>query len=182
MALVYAFMADGLEEVECLATADILARAGVTVKLVSVTGKREVRGSHGFGIRADYLLKNVDFDKADMLFLPGGQPGTTHLMECRTLCDALVEANKKGKRIAAICAAPMVLGGLGILKDRRATCYPGCEDRLNGAKYTGAGVVTDGNITTSRGLGFVFDFGLELARLLADPIAASNVSNAILYK
>ena len=182
MALVYAFMADGLEEVECLATADILARAGITVKLVSVTGKREVRGSHGFGIRADYLLKNVDFEKPDMLFLPGGQPGTTHLLECGTLCDVLVEANRSGKRIAAICAAPMVLGELGILKDRRATCYPGCEDRLGGAKYTGAAVVTDGNITTSRGLGFVFDFGLELVKLLADPIAASNVGNKILYR
>ncbi|MCR5371365.1 MAG: DJ-1/PfpI family protein [Clostridium sp.] len=182
MALVYAFMADGLEEVECLATADILVRAGITVKLVSITGKREVRGSHGFGIRADYLLKNVDFDKPDMLFLPGGQPGSTHLMECEELGDALVEANRKGKRIAAICAAPMVLGKLGILKDKRATCYPGCEDQLNGAKYTGASVVTDQNITTSRGLGFVFDFGLELVRLLADPMAAANVSDKILYK
>ena len=76
----------------------------------------------------------------------------------------------------------MVLGELGILKDRRATCYPGCEDRLGGAKYTGAAVVTDGNITTSRGLGFVFDFGLELVKLLADPIAASNVGNKILYR
>ena len=117
-----------------------------------------------------------------MLFLPGGQPGTTHLLECGTLCDALVEANRSGKRIAAICDAPMVLGELGILKDRRATCYPGCEDRLGGAKYTGAAVVTDGNITTSRGLGFVFDFGLELVKLLADPIAASNVGNKILYR
>ena len=111
MAVVYAFLADGLEEVECLATADVLIRAGVKVKLVSITGKKEVKGAHGFGIHADTLLHEIDPMKADLLFLPGGMPGTKNLMACRPLCDALVQADAAGKRLAAICAAPMVLAG-----------------------------------------------------------------------
>lgn len=132
MAVVYAFLADGLEEVECLATADVLIRAGVKVKLVSITGKKEVKGAHGFGIHADTLLHEIDPMKADLLFLPGGMPGTKNLMACKPLCDALVQADAAGKRLAAICAAPSILGQLGLLKDKKATCYPGfdgCPDR-----------------------------------------------------
>ena len=134
MAVVYAFLADGLEEVECLATADVLIRAGVKVKLVSITGKKEVKGAHGFGIHADTLLHEIDPMKADLLFLPGGMPGTKNLMACKPLCDALVQADAAGKRLAAICAAPSILGQLGLLKDKKATCYPGFEDALTGAK------------------------------------------------
>ena len=161
MAVVYAFLADGLEEVECLATADVLIRAGVKVKLVSITGKKEVKGAHGFGIHADTLLHEIDPMKADLLFLPGGMPGTKNLMACKPLCDALVQADAAGKRLAAICAAPSILGQLGLLKDKKATCYPGFEDALTGAKLTGAGVVTDGNITTARGLGYALEFQLK---------------------
>ena len=115
MAVVYAFLADGLEEVECLATADVLIRAGVKVKLVSITGKKEVKGAHGFGIHADALLHEVDPMKADLLFLPGGMPGTKNLMACKPLCDALMQADAAGKRLAAICAAPSILGQLVLL-------------------------------------------------------------------
>ena len=101
MAVVYAFLADGLEEVECLATADVLIRAGVKVKLVSITGKKEVKGAHGFGIHADTLLHEIDPMKADLLFLPGGMPGTKNLMACKPLCDALVQADAAGKRNTA---------------------------------------------------------------------------------
>ncbi len=181
MALVYAFLAEGLEEVECLATADVLTRAGVHVKLISITGKKEVRGSHGFSIRADALLEETDLDRADVLFLPGGMPGTKHLMECGPLCDALVRAHGAGKRLAAICAAPSVLGRLGLLKDKKATCYPGFEDSLAGAKLTGAGVITDGNVTTARGLGYALDLGLELVALLLGHPAAQRVKEAIQY-
>ena len=190
MAVVYAFLADGLEEVECLATADVLIRAGVKVKLVSITGKKEVKGAHGFGIHADTLLHEIDPMKADLLFLPGGMPGTKNLMACKPLCDALVQADAAGKRLAAICAAPMVLGKLGLLKglgqlellkDKKATCYPGFEDALTGAKLTGAGVVTDGNITTARGLGYALDLGIELASLLVDRPVALQVKDSIQY-
>ena len=161
MAVVYAFLADGLEEVECLATADVLIRAGVKVKLVSITGKKEVKGAHGFGIHADTLLHEIDPMKADLLFLPGGMPGTKNLMACKPLCDAL--------------------GQLGLLKDKKATCYPGFEDALTGAKLTGAGVVTDGNITTARGLGYALDLGIELASLLVDRPVALQVKDSIQY-
>lgn len=181
MAEVYAFLADGLEEVECLAVADVLARAGVKVTLVSITGKREVKGAHGFGIKTDVLLEDVDLMKADVLFLPGGMPGTKNLAACKPLCDGLVKANEAGHRLAAICAAPSVLGGLGILKGKKATCYPGFEDALSGAKATGAGVVTDGNVTTARGLGYALDLGLELVTLLMDEKTARDIKSAIQY-
>ena len=175
MALVYAFLADGLEETECLAPADVLVRAGVTVKLISVTGKKEVHGSHHFGIRANALIEKINPLDADLLMLPGGQPGTENLYASEMLRSALVEANRQNRRIAAICAAPTILGRLGLLQDRRATCFPGCEGDLAGAKLTGAGVVTDGNITTARGVGLAFEFGLEMAKLLVDPIVAQTV-------
>lgn len=181
MAEVYAFLADGLEEVECLAVADVLVRAGVKVTLVSITGKREVKGAHGFGIKTDALLEDVDMMKADVLFLPGGMPGTKNLAACRLLCDGLVKANEAGHRLAAICAAPSVLGGLGILKGKKATCYPGFEEALGGAKATGAGVVTDENVTTARGLGYALDLGLELITLLMDAKTARDIKSAIQY-
>lgn len=181
MAELYAFLADGMEEVECLATVDVLVRAGVKVKLVSITGKKEVRGSHGFGIHADALLSEVDPMKADALFLPGGMPGTKNLMACKPLCDSLVEACNAGKHLAAICAAPSILGQLGLLHNKKATCYPGFEDALTGAKLTGAGVVTDGNITTARGLGYALDLGIELTALLVDRSVAIQVKNSIQY-
>ena len=181
MAVVYAFLADGLEEVECLATADVLIRAGVKVKLVSITGKKEVKGAHGFGIHADTLLHEIDPMKADLLFLPGGMPGTKNLMACKPLCDSLVQADAAGKRLAAICAAPSILGQLGLLKDKKATCYPGFEDKLEGVSYTRQGVITDGNITTARGLGYALDLGIELIRLLMGPQHAQMVKDSIQY-
>ena len=114
-------------------------------------------------------------------FLPGGMPGTKNLMACKPLCDALVHADAAGKRLAAICAAPSILGQLGLLKDKKATCYPGFEDALTGAKLTGAGVVTDGNITTARGLGYALDLGIELASLLVDRPVALQVKDSIQY-
>lgn len=180
MAVVYAFLADGLEEVECLATADVLIRAGVKVKLVSITGKKEVKGAHGFGIHADTLLHEIDPMKADLLFLPGGMPGTKNLMACKPLCDALVQADAAGKRLAAICAAPSILGQLGLLKDKKATCYPGFEDQLKGASFQAVPVVTDGNITTSRGMGTSILLGLELVKLLKDEETSEKLAKAIM--
>lgn len=181
MTEVYAFLAEGMEEVECLAAADVMARAGIKVTLVSITGKKKVKGSHGFKMKADVLLEDADLSRADVLFLPGGMPGTKHLGECKPLCEALVKANEEGKRLAAICAAPSVLGELGLLKGKKATCYPGWESKLTGAVLTGAGVVTDGNITTARGLGYALDLGLELVSLLVNETAAQQIKSAIQY-
>ena len=183
MAVVYAFLADGLEEVECLATADVLIRAGVKVKLVSITGKKEVKGAHGFGIHADTLLHEIDPMKADLLFLPGGMPGTKNLMACKPLCDALVQADAAGKRLAAICAAPSILGQLGLLKDKKATCYPGFEnDEKYHGTYTAAPLQQDGKIITANGAGNAMTFALYLLAALQGEEKALEVGRSIQMK
>lgn len=180
MAKVYAFVSDGMEEVECLAVCDVLVRAGVEVKLVSIMGRREVTGSHGFTITADALFEEIA-DDADVLFLPGGLPGTNHLREHEGLAEMLKAHAAAGKRLAAICAAPSVLGGLGLVKDHEATCFPGFEDKMEGAVCTGAGVVTDRLITTGRGMGYSIDLGLELVKLLADEQTSVELKKKIQY-
>ena len=181
MKQVYAFLAEGLEEVECLAAVDVMRRAGLEVLLVSISDTLEVTGSHHITIKADALMKDIDFDEADVLFLPGGMPGTLHLKNCQPLCQALLQFHKEEKRIAAICAAPSVLGELGILKGRQATCYPGFEEVLAGAFYTSQGVITDGHITTARGLGYALDLGLEITALLLGEEKAAEIKKAIQY-
>ena len=178
---VYAFLAEGLEEVECLAAMDVLKRGGVKVTLVSVGNTRAITGAHGFQIGADKTFSEIDPSQADVLFLPGGMPGTINLEKHEGLSTALIDAAAGNRRIAAICAAPSVLGKLGILDGRKATCYPGFEEHLQGAKHVGDGVVTDGNITTARGLGYALDLGLELLRLLKGEEAARQVKAAIQY-
>lgn len=181
MSKVYAFMAQGMEEVECLAVVDVLLRGGVEVSLVSIDGSREVTGSHGIRILADADISEIDMEEADALFLPGGMPGTTNLGACAPLCDGLLQAHRQGRRIAAICAAPSVLGGLHILENKAAVCYPGYEEQLIGAMHTGEGVVTDGHVTTARGLGYALDLGLELLGLLKDRETAEGIKKAIQY-
>ena len=131
MARVYAFVADGMEEVECLAVCDCLRRAKVDVKLVSIMGRKMVTGSHGFKIEADCLFEEIG-DDADVLFLPGGLVGTNNLKAHRGLAEMLKAHAAAGKRLAAICAAPSVLGELGLVEGHRATCYPGFEDQMKG--------------------------------------------------
>lgn len=181
MAKVYAFLAPGSEEVECLAVVDVLIRGGVDVELVSVTDQLEVAGAHKIVIRADHLFTGICPADADVLFIPGGLPGTVNLSKHEGLCNALKAAAADGRRVAAICAAPGVLGQLGILKGKKATCYPGFEEQLAGAEYTRQGVVTDGNITTARGLGYALDLGIELLRLLTGEEHASEIKAAIQY-
>lgn len=181
MAKVYAFLAEGLEEVECLAVVDVLRRSGVEVTLVSVGETKEIVGSHGIRLTADALFEETNPDQADILFLPGGMPGTKNLQAHQGLAEAIRKAAKQGRRIAAICAAPSILGTMGLLKGRTATCYPGFEDMLEGASYTSQGVITDGNITTSRGLGYTLALGLELIRLLQGPQQAERIREAVQY-
>lgn len=181
MAKVYAFLAEGSEEVENLAVLDVLVRAGIEVKLVSITGKKEVVTSHNVHIVTDALIEEVDLKSADVLFIPGGLPGTTNMLNHSGLCQGLKDAFAEGRRVAAICAAPSVLGQLGLLEGKNATCYPGFEDKLIGAKYTKNGVVTDGNVTTARGLGYALDLGLELVALLDSREKAAQIKAAIQY-
>ena len=175
MAKVYAMIADGTEEVECLAVVDLLRRSKIDTVLVAAKEDREVVTSHGIRIQADAAVGEVDFSDADVIFLPGGMPGSVHLSQCEPL-------NQAGKRIAAICAAPaVVLGHHGLLRGKRATCFPGFEEELNGAIVVDQGVVTDGNITTAKGLGVALDLGLELVKLLIDEKTADDLKKTIQY-
>ncbi|MFR3729549.1 DJ-1 family glyoxalase III [Lacrimispora sp.] len=181
MGKVYAFLADGSEEVELLAVVDVLIRGGQEVKIVSVTGTKDVVTAHKVRLQADLEFSEADVTEADLLFLPGGMPGTRNLEAHEGLTAALKQAFAENRRIAAICAAPSILGKLGFLKEKQATCYPGFEDDLTGAFYTKQGVVTDGNITTARGLGYALDLGIELLKHLAGENEARKVKEAIQY-
>jgi len=166
MGTVYVFFADGFEEVEAFASVDVMRRAGLKVVMVTVTPNEIVKGAHGVSVLCDKNIVNCDFFDADLLVLPGGMPGATNLGECDDLHKLLLRFNEQGKLIGAICAAPMVLGKLGLLKGRKATCYPGFEKYLEGAEYTAAVVELDGNIITGKGPGAAMAFAFALAERL----------------
>ena len=157
----YMMLAEGFEETEMIAPLDMLRRAGVEVQTVGVTGK-EVAGAHGIVIQADILPKEVDKDACDGVILPGGMPGTTNLMESAFVKELILDCNQKGGLLAAICAAPMILGELGLLTGKRATCFPGFEEHLKGALVTKEPVAVDGTVITSRGAGTALQFGAAL--------------------
>ena len=151
MAKVYEFLANGFEEIEALAPVDIFRRGGLEVKTVSVTGSELVESSHGVTVKADLLFEDGDFTDADLLMLPGGMPGSANLNAHEGVRNALKAHYDAGKRVAAICAAPMVLGSIGILEGKRATCSPGFQTYLTGATYTGNLFEEDGLVTTGEG-------------------------------
>lgn len=162
MAKVYEFLANGFEDIEALAPLDILRRGGVEAVTVSITASTAVETAHGVTVIADAHFDDVDLSDADMLILPGGMPGAKNLLEHEGVCNAIVRQNEQGKLVAAICAAPMVLGQNGLLEGKKATCYPGFEQFLTGADYTAELVTVDGNITTGRGPGAAMAFGYQL--------------------
>jgi len=176
------FLANGFEETEAVGTLDVLRRGCIDTTLVSITGGRKVNGAHGITIEADALLVKTDFPSFDALVLPGGMPGSANLNVCNPLKQRLANHFHEGKLVAAICAAPLVLGGLGLLFGRRATCYPGFESYLAGATLAGEPVVTDGNVITGKGPGFVFDFALAIIRYLKGEAAAREVAAGLLYE
>lgn len=182
MAKVYEFLATGFEEVEALIPLDIMRRAGVDFKTVSVTGEKVVESAHGVKIEADLLIEEADFSDADLLMLPGGLPGATNLNEHAGVKKALVEQNIRGKMIGSICAAPMVLGGLGMLEGKRATCYPGFEEYLEGAEYTHELCTVDGNITTGEGPAATFPYAYKLLEALTDKKTADGIAGGMMYK
>ena len=179
----YAFLAEGFEEVEALAVIDVLRRADVDMKMVSINNEKAVTGSHGITIMADELFADIKDDDADLYFLPGGLRGTNNLGSHEELCTLLKDKFAAGRHIAAVCAAPSVLGKLGILHGKKATCYPGFEDKLIGATVLtedrSIRVVTDGNVTTSRGMGTSVELGLELTAVLIDRTTADKLAMTI---
>jgi 4-methyl-5(b-hydroxyethyl)-thiazole monophosphate biosynthesis len=182
MAKVSIFLADGYEEIEGLTVVDLLRRAKIEVTMVSITGNIKVTGAHQITSIADVLFEDADFKDADMLVLPGGMPGTNNLLEHKDLDLLLKEFHAKGKQLAAICAAPRVLGTKGLLQGKQATCYPGNEDSLLGALIRDTAVVTDGNITTSKGMGTAIDFSLSLIKSLIGEEEAKSIAKAIQYQ
>ena len=177
MAKICVFTADGFEEIEGLTVVDLLRRAGAEVLMVSVGEGLTVKGAHNIELKADVLFDETCYEDADVLVLPGGMPGTLNLRNHEKLCALLKEFAAKDKKIAAICAAPMILGELGLLKGKKATCFPGFEKYLDGAQVLLAPVrvVTDGNITTSRGMGTSVDLGLEIVKLLISEEKPKNL-------
>lgn len=176
---VYVFLITGFEEIEALATVDILRRGGVNVKSVSLTGEKIVVGSHDIPVVADLLFEEVDCAAAELLVLPGG---TTRYNDHEGVKAAFLDFANKGNPVAAICASPMVLGGLGLLEGRKAISYPGFEKYLKGATLVDQPVVVDGNITTGKGPGLTFDFALKLVEHLNGKEKSDEVAKELLLK
>lgn len=180
--MIYVFLATGFEDIEAIAPVDIMRRAGLKVQTVSITGEQIVVSAHGVGIASDLLLSDVDFSSAEMLVLPGGLPGSTNLDACKPLTEAIKRHFESGGPIAAICAAPLVYGHLGLLQGRRATCYPGVERELKGATYTAAIVERDGNIITGKGPAAAFEFGYTIVDFFLGEGASQPLRQGMIYK
>mgnify|MGYP003313103618 CR=1 FL=1 len=172
------FLANGFEEIEALATVDILRRSGVDVVTVGV-GSKMPEGAHGIAVCADISEAELLLEAIDGVVLPGGMPGTTNLEASAVVRDAIAYAYERDMLVAAICAAPSILGHDGYLRDKKATCYPGFEPELFGATVTQAGVVVDGNIITASGAGVAVDFALELVRYLVSDEVADTIRGGI---
>lgn len=181
MAKTLIFLATGFEEIEGLMVVDLLRRAKLDIQTVSITGDIMVTGSHGITVKADTLIEDVDFSKADALVLPGGMPGTRNLQAHSLLNEELKKANEAGKLLCAICAAPLVLGTNHILEGKNACCYPGFEEELLGAITNENPVTHDGNTITSRGLGTAIAFAAEIITTLSSKETADQVLESIIY-
>lgn len=180
MKTIFIFLTTGFEDIEAIATIDILRRAELNVKSVSLTDSRQVMTSHQVLVTADLMFDQVDFSEAELLILPGG---TVKFNEHENMKKELLAFANKGEKVAAICASPMVLGGLGLLDGKNATCYPGFEQYLKGATLqTDKAVVVDGNITTGRGPGLTIDFALDLVEQLAGKEKRDAVAAGLLVK
>ncbi len=181
MSRIIILLADSFEEIEAVTIIDVLRRAGLEISSVGV--EREiVIGSRDIKLKADLVFKDINTDHFDMIILPGGQPGTENLYKNNRVIKLLQEYNSNGKLIGAICAAPSVLGKAGILAGRKATCYPSYEGKLEGALFSEKNVVVDKNIITSKGPGTVFDFSLEIVKILKDNELAKKVRKGLLLK
>lgn len=176
----YIFLATGFEELEAIATIDVIRRAETAITIVSITGQKAVTGAHNITVQADTLFEETDFSKADTLILPGGMPGTANLDQYPPLIELLKEHNKRGGKIAAICAAPSILGKMHLLRNQQAVCYPGFEEHLTDAFMSKEPVVVSGNIITSRGPGFATQFGLAIVEQLKGIDTAKQVAQGML--
>lgn len=179
--LIYILLAEGFEEIEAVTPADILRRLGLNTLFIGVSSK-QVKGAHGIEITSDATLKKVKNEIPAALILPGGMPGAKNLDLNSDVRDLVLSTNESGGIIAAICAAPMVIGRLGLLKGKNAVCYPGFEEHLTGANILSRSVVRDGNIITALGPGAAADFSFEIGTALKDKVSAAFVKRGMQYK
>lgn len=179
--MVYVHLANGFEEVEALTVIDLLRRAGVEVKSVSITGEKRVMGTHDIPVEADILFEEADYDACEMIVLPGGLPGADYLGEHEGLVKQIRDFAANDKYLAAICAAPQVFGAQGVVEGKKATIYPGMEGCLKGALPQDEIVVQDGKIITSMGPATAMPFALKLIETLKGKEAADNVAGGLLW-
>lgn len=175
-------LAEGFEEIEAISIIDVLRRAEFDVLVVSVTSGIEVKGAHDIVIKADVLFDNVEYASIDMIVLPGGMPGTRNLQAHKGLQDQILNFHASGKPLGAICAAPLVFGNLGLLKDKNSTCYPGFEEELVGANVTGNFVEQSGMIVTGKGAGVAIDFALKIVEMLRGKELADELARKMIVR
>lgn len=174
-------MAEGCEEIEGLTVVDLLRRSNVTIDMISITGELQVKGSHGITFLADRLISDTELSDYDGIILPGGIPGTPNLGMCEAVTQAIREFAQQNKLVAAICAAPSVLGQCGVLEGKRATSYPGFDKDMPGCDYREDRVVVDGNVITSRGMGTAIEFGLAILSYIKDEKTAEDLAEKIMF-
>ena len=178
--MIYEFLADDFELVEAMTPLDMLRRGGKEIVTVSITESLYVKSSNGVTVKADKLVSDLDSVIPEAVILPGGMPGAANLRASEKVCDITVKSAMAGKVVAAICAAPFVLGELGLLNGKEAICYPGFEDKLTGAKVSKNRVVTDGNIITAAGMGVALPFSYELTAVLCGKDKADAIMKSIM--
>jgi 4-methyl-5(b-hydroxyethyl)-thiazole monophosphate biosynthesis len=179
--MVYVHLADGFEEIEALTIVDLLRRADIGTETVSITGRLPVTGSHGVKVIADILFEDAVYPECEMIVLPGGLPGSTNLDAHEGLREKIYSFNNQGKWLAAICAAPQVLGHAGVLKGKKATSYPGVEKELEGAELVTDIVVSDQGVITSRGPATAIAFALKIIEELKGKETADQIAEGLLY-
>jgi 4-methyl-5(b-hydroxyethyl)-thiazole monophosphate biosynthesis len=176
--MVYLFLAEGFEEIEALCPIDIIRRAGIKITTVGI-GSRTVVGAHGIAVVSDITDSEYVGNDAEMIILPGGMPGTLNLGKSDVCVTAIKDAVKNNVYVAAICAAPSILGNLGFLHNKNAVCYPGFEDMLLGANVLSDGVCQDGKIITAAGMGLAVEFSLKLVEALKGKDASERIYESI---
>lgn len=172
------FLADGFEETEALVTLDMMRRADIDVKTVGI-GKNEITGTHNICVKADISENDILFDNCDGIILPGGMPGTENLYNSEKVIKALMYCADKNLLIAAICAAPIIPGRKGLLKGKKAVCFPGFEDELLGAEVCNIPCKKTDNIITAKGAGCVFEFSHQIIQYIKNRAVADNVIRTI---
>lgn len=182
MSKIAIFMAVGFEEIEAISTIDVLRRGGMEVDLISVSGNEDVEGGHGISVKCNRQFYNVDYTDYDVLVLPGGMPGTENLNKHEGLLELLPKFLEDGKKVAAICAAPLILGQLGLLKGKNAICYPGFEEHLEGAKISESAVVREGQLITAKGAGVAISFGLEILKWFLPLVEVESLKDKLMLE